>query len=88
LQQIVVSFSGIVFPAGATRFAFSSAKARAQTIAPSGLFEKLSAFLKTLELCDYSNRKPANLSLHNLVIPRNEESLHETNIVEIPPSSE
>jgi len=53
LEQIVVSFSGKAIPAGATRFAFSSAKARAQTIAPSGLFEKLSAFLETPEpLCD------------------------------------
>jgi len=46
LKQIAISFSGDAFPAGATRFAFSSAKARAQTIAPSGLFEKLTAFLE------------------------------------------
>jgi len=41
----VQAFSGKVFPAGATRFAFSSAKARAQTIAPSGLSEKPFEFL-------------------------------------------
>jgi len=59
LKRTVVSFSVIEFPAGATRFAFSSAKARAQTIAPSGLVEKLSAFLETPErLCDYRNRNP------------------------------
>jgi len=53
LKRIVVSFSGKAIPAGATRFAFSSAKARAQTIAPSGLFEKLFAFLEPPErLCE------------------------------------
>ena len=53
LKRIVVSFSGKAIPAGATRFAFSNAKARAQTIATSGLLEKLSAFLETLEpLCE------------------------------------
>jgi len=58
LKRIVVSFSGIVFPADATRFAFSSAKARAQTIAPSGLSEKLSAFLETPErLCENRDLK-------------------------------
>jgi len=39
------AFSVGAIPAGGTRFAFSSAKARAQTKPPSGLFEKLSAFL-------------------------------------------
>jgi len=46
---MVSEFSAIHFPAEAARFAFSSAKARAQTTASSGLFEKLLEFLKTFE---------------------------------------
>jgi len=41
LKRLVGKKLAIHFPAGVTRFAFSSAKARAQTITPSGLFEKL-----------------------------------------------